>query len=60
MTKGGIHGSITGLTDSTITLEIADNVKIKVSRDAIAGALAVEGAGADKKDKKDKKKGKGA
>jgi preprotein translocase subunit YajC len=32
MTSGGIYGRITGLTDTTVTLEIADNVKIKVSR----------------------------
>jgi len=32
MTGGGVHGTITGLTDSTVTLEIADNVRIKVHR----------------------------
>ncbi|PIE64222.1 MAG: preprotein translocase subunit YajC [Desulfobacterales bacterium] len=38
ITKGGIYGEIIGLTDSILTLEIAENVKIKVSRDAIAGS----------------------
>jgi preprotein translocase subunit YajC len=37
MTSGGIHGEIKGLTDTFVTLEIANNVRIKVSRDHIAG-----------------------
>ncbi len=44
VTKGGIHGTITGLTDSVVTLEIADKVRIKVSRSAIAGPVTKEGA----------------
>ena len=44
ITKGGIHGTITGLTDSVVTLEIADKVRIKVSRSAIGGPLTKEGA----------------
>ncbi|KGO33631.1 MAG: preprotein translocase subunit YajC [Desulfoprunum sp.] len=43
VTKGGIHGEITGLTDKVVTLEVAKGVEIKVSRDAIAGALTKEG-----------------
>lgn len=35
MTVGGIHGKITGLTDTIVTLEVADKVRIKVSRDYI-------------------------
>ena len=37
MTAGGIIGKITGLTDKVITLEVADNIKIKVSRPHISG-----------------------
>ena len=37
VTNGGIHGKITGLTDTIATLEIAPNVKVKVSRANIAG-----------------------
>ena len=37
VTTGGVHGKITGLTDTIATLEIASNVKIKVSRANIAG-----------------------
>jgi len=41
ITGGGIHGVIAGLTDTVITLEVAENVRIKISRAAIAGS-AVE------------------
>ena len=37
VTSGGIHGKITGLTESVVTMEIANDVKIKISRDQIAG-----------------------
>ena len=37
ITSGGIHGEITGLTDSTVTLEIADRVRVKVTRSAVTG-----------------------
>ena len=40
VTNGGIHGTITGITDRVVTLEIADNVRIKVSRPYIAGSVA--------------------
>ena len=35
ITTGGIYGRITGLTDTVVTLEIADKLRIKVSRNAI-------------------------
>lgn len=38
ITKGGIHGQITALTDQIVTLEIDKEVRIKVSRDAIGPA----------------------
>ncbi len=37
LTAGGLHGTITGLTDQVVTLEIADKVRVKVSRSHIAG-----------------------
>lgn len=37
VTSGGIYGEITGMTETVITLEIADNVRIKISRGHIAG-----------------------
>jgi preprotein translocase subunit YajC len=36
ITKGGLHGTITGLTDTVVTLEIAPDVRVKLSRSAIA------------------------
>lgn len=43
ITGGGIHGRITGLTDSTVTLEIAENVRIKVTRSSIMGSADAMG-----------------
>jgi len=48
VTTGGIHGKVTGLSDSVITLEIADKVRIKVSRAAIGTILQKAGASATK------------
>ena len=36
ITTGGLHGRVTGLADDVITVEIAPNVKVKLSRAAIA------------------------
>ena len=35
VTAGGIHGKVTALTDTIVTLEVAEKVRIKVSRDLI-------------------------
>jgi len=48
ITSGGIHGKITGLTDTVATLEIADKVRIKVSRSAIGSIIQKAGAPAPK------------
>ncbi len=45
VTSGGIHGTVTGLTERVATLEIADNVKIKVSRQYILGSAATAEGG---------------
>lgn len=37
VTTGGIYGKITRVTDKTLQVEIADRVRIDVSRAAIAG-----------------------
>jgi preprotein translocase subunit YajC len=44
ITTGGIYGRISGLADAVITLEIADKVRIKVSRSAIATITQKAGA----------------
>ncbi len=37
ITTGGLYGKITGLTEQAVTLEIADKIRVKVARNAIAG-----------------------
>ena len=37
ITLSGIYGTIEGLTDTTLQLKIANQVKVKISRSAIAG-----------------------
>ncbi len=37
ITSGGLHGRITGTSDTTLTVEIADKVRVKVSRAHVAG-----------------------
>ena len=43
VTKGGLHGVILAVTDTIITLEIAKDISVKVSRDAISGSLNKDG-----------------
>ena len=37
ITTGGLHGRITGLDESVCTVEIADRVRVKISRGNVAG-----------------------
>lgn len=39
ITGGGIYGQITAINENMITLEIAENVRIKITRGAIAGGV---------------------
>ena len=39
VSSGGLIGTITGLTDTVVTLEVADNVRVKVSRPYILGTV---------------------
>lgn len=43
ITTGGIFGEVTGITEKFITLQIADNVRIKVLRSQILGQSGKEG-----------------
>ena len=56
ITGGGIYGQITGLTDNVVTLEVAEGVRIKVSRSAILGAAAEAEKAAPPAEKKEEKK----
>jgi len=52
VTSGGIHGKITGLTDTIVTLEIADGVRIKVNRPSVLASEATAKQQAEIGDKK--------
>ncbi|MCJ7495953.1 MAG: preprotein translocase subunit YajC [Deltaproteobacteria bacterium] len=39
VTASGIYGTITGITDTVVTLEIAEKVRIKLARNSIAGKV---------------------
>ena len=39
ITLGGIYGKITKLSDDIVTVKIADNVEVEVSRNAINGVV---------------------
>ena len=48
ITSGGLHGVVTGLTETTVILEVADMVRVKVSRAAVSGSS--QEAAAEKKE----------
>jgi preprotein translocase subunit YajC len=52
ITSGGLHGQITGVNDATLTVEIAEKVRVKINRASVAGlAQAAAQAPAPKKTK---------
>ena len=40
VTSGGLYGRITGITDTVVTLEIADRVRVKVARSFVSGVTS--------------------
>jgi preprotein translocase subunit YajC len=40
VTSGGIHGRITGMDDTTLTVEIADKVRVKVARSNVGAKIS--------------------
>jgi preprotein translocase subunit YajC len=40
VTSGGIHGVVVGVTDDVLTVEIAEKVRIKLSKSAVAARTA--------------------
>ena len=40
VSSGGLHGTVTGLTEDVVTMEIAPKVRVKVSRASISGFMA--------------------
>lgn len=52
VTSGGIHGKVTGVSDQTLVVEIAPQVRIKVQRASVAGiGGAAQAPAADAKGK---------
>lgn len=60
ITTGGIHGRITSLDDNMLTVEIADKVRIKVTRGGVAALFqaAPEAPAAKEEDTEKKDSGK--
>lgn len=52
VTSGGIYGRITGISDQTLVIEIAPQVRIKVQRASVAGLASEAAAPAAAKGKK--------
>lgn len=42
LTSGGIYGTIAGMKENAVTLKIADNVKIEISRSSITDLITQE------------------
>ncbi len=56
ITAGGIYGRITGLDDTTVTLEIADKVRIKLARNNVAALLKSQSQTPPKNNKSESEK----
>ena len=54
VTSGGLHGRITGVSDTTLTVEIAEKVRVKVNRASVSALMQTSPPPpAAKKEKKD-------
>jgi preprotein translocase subunit YajC len=57
ITSGGMHGRITGVNDTTLTVEIAEKVRVKIARGNVAALIQPSSqpqAGKNKKTDADK------
>jgi preprotein translocase subunit YajC len=43
ITNGGIHGTVVGVNEGVVQLRVADQVKIEISKSAVAGLQAEPG-----------------
>jgi preprotein translocase subunit YajC len=48
ITAGGVHGTIAGIDDKTVLVQVADNLKLKFERSAISSVVR-EGEGTEQK-----------
>ena len=39
LTQGGVYGKITEVSEATVTVELADNLQVKLQRAAVTGVL---------------------
>jgi preprotein translocase subunit YajC len=46
VTTGGIHGKVTGISDDVLTVEIAPNVRIKLTRSSVGSRKPGEASSA--------------
>ncbi len=44
VTASGIHGMITNVKDTTVTVKVADNVKVEMEKSAVSNVLKPTGA----------------
>jgi preprotein translocase subunit YajC len=44
VTSGGIHGTVASVENDVIVVKVAENVKLRVSKSAVAGMAEGEGA----------------
>ena len=42
VTSGGIHGRVTGVSDDVLTVEIAERVRVKMNRSAVASRVTAD------------------
>ena len=47
VTSGGLHGTIVGLTEHTVSLRVADQVKLEVDRGAVGRVVAAQAGDKD-------------
>ena len=45
VTSGGLHGEVAAVLDDAVLLKVAENLKVKISKTAIAGLQGSEGNG---------------
>ena len=48
VTNGGLYGTVAAVEDKVVHLKLADNVKVRVAKSAVAGLEGQEGEGTTK------------
>lgn len=42
VTRGGLHGTVHGIAENIVTIEVANDIRLKFNREAIAGVVGGE------------------